>query len=688
MNRKNNSILEKIGEGYGLPVLSPIALRLRELASSETSSIDDLTSLITKDPSLAARLLKLANGAFFGNAGQITTIEHAVMRVGFTRLRDMALAISLRDTFPIGKVGPMDYEKFWKSSLYRAIIAKGLTSTVGTCNPEEVFVAGLTLEIGLLIFFDLFIKGKVDSMPGPYPFETLLAWEQAQCGVNHREIGRQALRYWNFPEIILECQVACLNEKQQGSVPPLALICDAARRFSYLISEKGVGWHVTYTDIETRCGIKSQVLTPLLVSAFNEVQEISESLKVKICREGDLIELLEKANSYDDLEKEINEHRQAEIALQESEERFKLLVANVKDYAIFMLGPEGRVETWNAGAERMQGYKAEEIIGEHLSRFFTSEDITANKPEKELKTALEIGEAEEEVWHVRKDGSLFWASVTITALRDVDGMLRGFVKITRDITERRKAEEELHTVYGKLEMRVLERTLDLNRSNEQLRNLAAHLQSVREEERAKIAREIHDEFGQTLSALKMELSWFREKYGDHKAIFDKSGAMLDAVSKTIRSVRRMYTELRPSILDDFGIVDAMQWQADEFQKRTRIECAVDPVPEDIKLDKERSTALFRIFQETLTNVLKHARATKVTARLAINNDNITLEVIDNGKGITEEQLSKPQSFGLIGIRERVYPWGGKVEVTGNKNKGTIVKVSMPHLGCPPPKQSN
>src|SRR5208283_2125132 len=149
---------------------------------------------------------------------------------------------------------------------------------------------------------------------------------------------------------------------------------------------------------------------------------------------------------------------------------------------------------------------------------------------------------------------------------------------------------------------------------------------------------------------------------------------------TIQSVRRMCTELRPSILDDFGLVEAMQWQASEFQKRTRIECAVDTAPEDIYLDKERSTTLFRIFQETLTNVLKHAKATTVTARLTRDNDNITLEVIDNGKGITDEQLSKPQTFGLIGMRERVYPWGGKVEITGHKNKGTMVRVSMPQGG--------
>jgi PAS domain S-box-containing protein len=138
---------------------------------------------------------------------------------------------------------------------------------------------------------------------------------------------------------------------------------------------------------------------------------------------------------------DITARKQAEAELRTSEERFRLLVANVKDYAIFMLDPEGRVVTWNAGAEHLKGYKAEAIIGENFSRFYTAEDVARNKPEKELKTALELGQAEEEGWRVRKDGSIFWASVLITALRDDNGILHGFAKITRDITERKQAEE-------------------------------------------------------------------------------------------------------------------------------------------------------------------------------------------------------------------------------------------------------
>ena len=175
----------------------------------------------------------------------------------------------------------------------------------------------------------------------------------------------------------------------------------------------------------------------------------------------------------------------------------------------------------------------------------------------------------------------------------------------------------------------------------------------------------------------MAFSRFLTKYGDHKEISDKSNSLLDAINATISSVKRICTELRPSILDHFGLVAALEWQANEFKNRSGIECKYSSEPDDIELDKERSTVLFRIFQEALTNVLKHANATKVTARLIRKDDHVILEIADNGIGITDEQLSKPQAFGLIGMRERVYPWGGKVEITSEKSGGTTVKVIMP-----------
>ena len=371
--------------------------------------------------------------------------------------------------------------------------------------------------------------------------------------------------------------------------------------------------------------------------------------------------------------------------LRKSEEQYRLLAENMGDVIWIFNIVTGRFTFVSASVQRMRGFTPWQAMQQSMKDTLSPESyavfleglrrrLAAIAAGDNFSTRIQTLYLDQ----VHQNGSLVPTEVVTTLMLNDEGRATELLGVSRDVTERKQIEEELRMAHEQLELRVLERTLELNRSNEQLRNLAAHLQSVREEARAKIAREIHDELGQALTAQKMELSWFRERYGDHKPIFDKSGAMLEALNETIRSVRRICTELRPSILDDFGLVHAMQWQANEFQKRTQIECTVDSASEDIEVDKERSTALFRIFQETLTNVLKHAGATKVTTRLTKDNGNIILEIVDNGKGITDEQLSKPQSFGLIGMRERVYPWGGKVEITGYKNKGTRVKITMPY----------
>ncbi|MGO9015609.1 MAG: response regulator [Dissulfurispiraceae bacterium] len=371
--------------------------------------------------------------------------------------------------------------------------------------------------------------------------------------------------------------------------------------------------------------------------------------------------------------------------LRNSEELYRLLAENMGDVIWIFNIVTGCFTFVSASVQRMRGFTPWQAMHQSMKETLSMESYELFI--EGLRSRLDAFAAGDDystriqtlyLDQVHQNGSLVPTEIVTTLMLNDEGRATELLGVSRDITERKQIEEELRMAHEQLEQRVLERTSELNRSNEQLRNLAAHLQYVREEERAKIAREIHDELGQALTAQKMELSWFRERYGDNKAICDKAGAMMDALNATIRAVKRICTELRPSILDDFGLVEAMQWQANEFQTRTRIECAVDSVPEDIEMDKERSTALFRIFQETLTNVLKHAGATKVTARMTKDKDNIILEVIDNGKGITDEQLSKPQSFGLIGMRERVYPWGGKVEITGHKNRGTKVKVSLPY----------
>lgn len=250
---------------------------------------------------------------------------------------------------------------------------------------------------------------------------------------------------------------------------------------------------------------------------------------------------------------------------------------------------------------------------------------------------------------------------------DETGKMIGTVGCGRDVTKEQQIEEERKQTEEKLK-----------KSQKQLSSLTAHLQSVREEERANVAREIHDELGQSLTALKMDLFWMDQKISkDENALRQKILDMIELTDATIQSVKRISTELRPGLLDDLGLSAAIEWQADEFQKHTGIRCKITIEPEEIILDKELSIAIFRIFQETLTNIARHAQATKVQTWLIKKEHFIKLDVQDNGKGITEKQMHNIKSFGLIGIRERASFLGGKVKITGEKNRGTVISVSIP-----------
>lgn len=218
-------------------------------------------------------------------------------------------------------------------------------------------------------------------------------------------------------------------------------------------------------------------------------------------------------------------------------------------------------------------------------------------------------------------------------------------------------------------------------SRERLRDLAGHLQDGREKERAYVAREIHDEFGQALTALKMDLSWLSKRLpADEPRLAKRAGAMSELIDSTIQTVRRVATELRPGLLDDLGLVAALEWQAEEFAERSGIDCELHVGEEEIVLHENLATALFRIFQETLTNVARHAEATEVHVELEDRPHELVLIVRDNGKGITADQVSSAKSLGLIGIRERAHFWGGDVVFHGIPGQGTTVTVRIPRAG--------
>lgn len=229
----------------------------------------------------------------------------------------------------------------------------------------------------------------------------------------------------------------------------------------------------------------------------------------------------------------------------------------------------------------------------------------------------------------------------------------------------------------------------LRESHEQLRALSVYLQKVREEERTRIAREVHDELGQALTGCKLDVSWIASKLPkDQKQLLHKTRELSAHLDSTIQTVRRISTELRPGVLDHLGLVAALEWQANEFQNRTGIKCDVvshDDLRER-ELEQDLSTTLFRIFQETLTNVIRHAGATHVTVHLKEGKSRITLHVLDNGRGITRTEISNTKSMGLLGMRERAALLGGTFKIGRlARGKGTRVSVAIP-LQRPPQSQ--
>ena len=279
--------------------------------------------------------------------------------------------------------------------------------------------------------------------------------------------------------------------------------------------------------------------------------------------------------------------------------------------------------------------------------------------------------------------------LTIKRNDEIGTLATSFNKMAHDLGRHRKHLEELvegrtaelGTANEQLRREIAERKRseeELKQSRERLRDLASHLQSIREEERSRIAREIHDELGQALTALKMDTHWVGQRLSrNQQLLFEKTQSMSKLIDMTVQSVQRISSELRPGLLDDLGLSAAIEWQANEFRSRTNIQFKIISDPEDIILDSDSSTAIFRIFQETLTNIARHANATRVKVMLKQKSDTVELTVHDNGRGVTEKEISDPGSFGLIGMRERVHSLGGYLTIRGVLNEGTTIKVYIP-----------
>lgn len=263
------------------------------------------------------------------------------------------------------------------------------------------------------------------------------------------------------------------------------------------------------------------------------------------------------------------------------------------------------------------------------------------------------------IWEFQNKVTNRWFHCIDRAIKWPDGRMVRY-EMAIDVNDRKLVEEEL------------------KESHKQLRNLALHLQNVREEERGRIARDIHDELGQVLTVIKFDADFVSKKLNeDQNLLRERTEVIAEISDKAIQTVKKIATELRPALLDDLGIAAAMEWQAGEFQRTTGIECDLVFGSWNALVDKEIATTIFRIFQEALTNVTRHSGATSVNAVLKMDTDSVILEVVDNGKGITEKEASKVGSFGLIGMEERIYPWDGQLTVSGVRGEGTTVKVLIP-----------
>jgi PAS domain S-box-containing protein len=332
--------------------------------------------------------------------------------------------------------------------------------------------------------------------------------------------------------------------------------------------------------------------------------------------------------------------------------------------AILITDGSGSILWVNPAFTTLTGYSLEEVSGKNPSL------LKSGLHDSRFYEALWKKLVSGKTWHGeftnrRKDGSLYCGEQTITPVCSEAGRTTHFVGIMNDVTERKRTEEET------------------TRAREQLRALAARLQAAREEERIRISREMHDGMGEMLSGIEMNLAWMQTLIDEKNPRVQRQG-MLEKIEVlhtlthgAAERVRKLCTELRPSVLDDLGLVAALEWQVREFQARTKIRCEAKFDLEQLAASAEQATAIFRIFQEILTNVARHAQASKVRVALRKSDSNILLEIKDNGKGIRPEDMAGTKSLGLLGMKERAGLLGGKMEIAGAPGKGTRVSVTIP-----------
>jgi PAS domain S-box-containing protein len=405
--------------------------------------------------------------------------------------------------------------------------------------------------------------------------------------------------------------------------------------------------------------------TPELIQAKAEIKRLNEELEERVIERTNELRV---AN--EELRKEIGERQQAEALLHAKEQEFRAIVENAPDQ-IIRYDREFRRTYVNPAVAEAYGLPAEALIDEPIGSVIRDAGLDVKEDElaqirQRIAAVFDTGRSYEYEITWPAPTARRYYSVRLFPELDLNGSVINVLGIARDITEHKRAEEKLKA------------------TSQQLRALSARLQSAREEEGNRIAREIHDELGGALTSLKWDLESLDKVISESRdqlqlqILREKIAAMLRLSETTISAVRRISSELRPSVLDDLGLADAIEWQAREFQARTGIICHCECSVENVYLNQEQSTAVFRIFQEALTNILRHAQATRVDIAIKEEAGEFVLTISDNGRGITEDDKSRLQSLGLLGMRERAHLIGGEIDITGIEGQGTVVTVRVPN----------
>jgi PAS domain S-box-containing protein len=497
--------------------------------------------------------------------------------------------------------------------------------------------------------------------------------------------GKPAIEY-NFVDITERKQTeAQLRESEKDyrllaeSVSDVIWTVDinAPTRLSYI--SPSVTRLLGYTVEEAMSKKMEEVFTlesfEIAMKAFGEEMAIeareqadlykSRTLELQMnCKDGSVVPvevrfsllrgLDERSDQILAIARDITERKRAEETLREYQravEGSEDLIAVVDRHYTYQIVNEAFLRYNGLNRDQVIGHTVAEILGE---------ETFAKTVKPNVDRCLQVEAVEYEMQHLYSGIGERYLNVRYYPLKNSDRETMGVVAIIRDITERKRMEGELEE------------------SQEQLRNLSTHIESLREAERTSIAREVHDELGQALTAIGMDMSWLNNRLPkEQEALIRKIEEMSRLIGKTIESVKRISTELRPGVLDDLGLMAAVEWQVQQFQERTRIKCELTAQAEDINLDRDITTGIFRILQEALTNVIRHANAKKVKVNLKVIDGNLVLQVIDNGKGITNMQIAHSKSFGLIGMRERARSLNGSFKIVGISGKGTTVTVSIP-----------